>query len=260
MNNKNLKDEFILSIDGVSKSFGKTLAVSDLNLALRSGEIFGFLGPNGAGKTTTIKMIVSLLRPNKGTIKIGGHSIVSEPVEAKKLIGYIPDNPYIYERLTGREFLELVGSLFGMERKIIAERIEMIFDLFGVEEWGDDLSCEYSHGMSQKIIMASAILHDPRLIVIDEPMVGLDPQSQRLVKQIIRKLAEQGTTFFMSTHTLSVAEDTCTKIGIINKGKLLALGNPNRLRSDAKMSGKTLEEYFIHLTGEERKVNLWSLK
>jgi ABC-2 type transport system ATP-binding protein len=243
MNNKNLEDEYILTIDGVSKSFGKTLAVSDLNLELRSGEIFGFLGPNGAGKTTTIKMIVSLLRPNKGTIKIGGHSIVREPVEAKKLIGYIPDNPYIYERLTGREFLELVGSLYKMERKTIAKRIEVLFDLFGVEEWGDDLSAEYSHGMSQKIIMASAILHDPRL-----------------VKQIIRKLAEQGTTFFMSTHTLSVAEDTCTKIGIINKGKLLALGNPDRLRSDAKMSGKTLEEYFIHLTGEERKVNLWSLE
>ena len=180
----------ILHIDNITKKFGSVVAVDNLAITLDDGELFGFIGPNGAGKTTTIKMIVGLLRPDIGTITIDGNNVVEKPREAKKLIGYIPDNPYIYDRLTGREFLELVGSLYGMERKVIQERIDFLFDLFSIEDWGDDFAAEYSHGMRQKVILASAIMHDPKLVVIDEPMVGLDPQSQRLVKNILKKFEE----------------------------------------------------------------------
>ena len=247
----------ILHIDNITKKFGSVVAVDNLAITLDDGELFGFIGPNGAGKTTTIKMIVGLLRPDMGTITIDGNNVVEKPREAKKLIGYIPDNPYIYDRLTGREFLELVGSLYGMERNVIQERIDFLFDLFSIEDWGDDFAAEYSHGMRQKVILASAIMHDPKLVVIDEPMVGLDPQSQRLVKNILKKLTEQGITVFMSTHTLSVAEELCTKIGIIHKGKLLKIGTLDKLRSDAKMENKSLEELFVKLTGGEKEIHLW---
>ncbi len=247
----------LLEIKNFTKRYGDVVAVDNLNLSVDRGELFGFLGPNGAGKTTTIKTIVGLLRPDEGQITIGGYDIVTQPEQAKRLIGYIPDNPYIYDRLTGREFLELVGSLYGMDKKLIQERIEFLFDLFGIEEWGDEYAAEYSHGMRQKVIMASAIMHDPALIVIDEPMVGLDPQSQRLVKGVLRKLIERGTAIFMSTHTLSVAEEVCTKIGIIYKGKLMKLGTLEQLRADAKMEGKSLEDLFVALTGGEKEIKLW---
>ncbi|MCD6531478.1 ABC transporter ATP-binding protein [bacterium] len=247
----------LLEIKNFTKRYGDVVAVDNLNLSVDRGELFGFLGPNGAGKTTTIKTIVGLLRPDEGQITIGGYDIVAQPEQAKRLIGYIPDNPYIYDRLTGREFLELVGSLYGMDKKLIQERIEFLFDLFGIEEWGDEYAAEYSHGMRQKVIMASAIMHDPALIVIDEPMVGLDPQSQRLVKGVMRKLIERGTAIFMSTHTLSVAEEVCTRIGIIYKGRLMKLGTLEQLRADARMEGKSLEDLFVALTGGEREIKLW---
>lgn len=247
----------LLEIKNFTKRYGEVVAVDNLNLSVDRGELFGFLGPNGAGKTTTIKTIVGLLRPDEGQITIGGYDIVAQPEQAKRLIGYIPDNPYIYDRLTGREFLELVGSLYGMDKKLIHERIEFLFDLFGIEEWGDEYAAEYSHGMRQKVIMASAIMHDPALIVIDEPMVGLDPQSQRLVKGVMRRLIERGTAIFMSTHTLSVAEEVCTRIGIIYRGKLMKVGTLEQLRADAKMEGKSLEDLFVALTGGEREIKLW---
>ena len=259
MSEKNVEADmdFTLQIDNVSKRYGKVLAVDGLRIELAAGELFGFIGPNGAGKTTTIKMITGLLRPDSGKITICGKDVVKEPRRAKKLIGYIPDNPYIYDRLTGREFLELVGSLYGMDRKIISERIDWLFELFGVDEWGDDFAAEYSHGMRQKIIMASAIMHDPKLVVIDEPMVGLDPQSQRLVKGVLRKLVERGASVFMSTHTLSVAEEICTRIGIIHKGVLMKVGTLEELRRAAQMEGRSLEELFVKLTGGEREIKLW---
>ncbi len=247
----------ILEISNVRKHFGEIVAVDNLTIELFPGELFGFIGPNGAGKTTTIKMITGLLRPDEGKIAILDNDIVEKPQEAKKLIGYIPDNPYIYDRLTGREFLELVGSLYGMKRKLIAERIEWLFELFSVDSWGDDFAAEYSHGMRQKIILASAIMHDPKLVVIDEPMVGLDPQSQRLVKGVLKKLIERGTSVFMSTHTLPVAEEICTRIGVIHKGNLMKLGTLNELRSEAEMVGHSLEELFVKLTGGEREIKLW---
>ena len=247
----------ILEIQNLTKRYGDVVAVNDLTLSVESGELFGFLGPNGAGKTTTIKTVVGLLRPDEGKITIGGYNIVSQPEQAKRLIGYIPDNPYIYDRLTGREFLELVGALYGLDRKTIAERIEVLFELFGIEEWGDEYAAEYSHGMRQKVIMASALIHDPKLIVIDEPMVGLDPQSQRLVKNVLRELIRRGVAIFMSTHTLSVAEEICTRVGIIYKGNLMKVGTIEQLRADAQMEGKSLEDLFVALTGGEREVKLW---
>ncbi len=247
----------ILTIDNVSKRFGETVAVNNLDLALDKGELFGFIGPNGAGKTTTIKLIMGLLRPDSGAITIGGHNVVESPRDAKKLIGYIPDNPYIYDRLTAREFLELVGSLYGMSTKLANKRIERLFDLFGIDEWGDGFAAEYSHGMRQKVILASAIMHEPKLVVIDEPMVGLDPQSQRLVKGVLKKLTERGISVFMSTHTLNVAEELCTKIAIIHKGNLMKLGTLDELKKGAQMEGRSLEELFVKLTGGEREIKLW---
>lgn len=249
--------ETILEVQNVSKRYGDVVAVDNLTLKIFRGEIYGFLGPNGAGKTTTIKLMTGLLRPDAGTIRIAGFDITKEPVLAKKHIGYIPDNPYIYERLTGREFLELVGSLYNMPKKIIDERIEWLFELLGVGKWGDDFAAQYSHGMRQKIIMASAIIHDPDIVIIDEPMVGLDPQSQRLAKNIFLKLSERGSSVFLSTHTLSIAEELCHRIGIIHLGRLLREGTIDELRGGAEVEGYSLEELFVALTGSEKEVRLW---
>jgi ABC-2 type transport system ATP-binding protein len=249
--------EPILTLSNISKSYGKTLAVDNVSFDLKKGELFGFLGPNGAGKTTTIKMISGLLRPDSGTITVGGIDVVKNPREAKQKMGYIPDNPYIYDRLTGREFLELVGSLYKMDKEKIVKRIEWLFELFSVEGWGDYYAAEYSHGMRQKIIMASALLHEPEIVVIDEPMVGLDPQSQHLVKGVFKKLVERGITVLMSTHTIHIAEELCSKIGIIFKGKLLKIGSFEELKADAENQNLTLEQYFVHITGSEKEIKMW---
>lgn len=236
----------IVIMDGVSKSYIQTLAVDNLNLRINRGEFFGFLGPNGAGKTTTIKMITGLIKPSKGTVIVGGKNIQEEPEEAKSILGYIPDTPYIYDRLTAREFLHLVGGLYDMPRELIESRIDWLFDLFDVGAWGDNFAGEYSHGMRQKIVMASALLHDPELLVVDEPMVGLDPQSQRLVKDIMLELVKRGKTIFMSTHTLSDASELCTRIGLIAKAELID--------SIEATSVEDLEKRILEITGGERRV------
>jgi len=236
----------IIEMTGLTKRFSKTLAVDSLDLTIDRGELFGFLGPNGAGKTTTIKMITGLVKPTSGSVEVDGHDVQSEPEKAKSVIGYIPDTPYLYDRLTGREFLDLVGGLYDMPKAAVESRIEWLFELFGIEGWGDDFAGEYSHGMRQKIVMASALLHDPELIVIDEPMVGLDPQSQRLVKDVLIELVSRGKTVFMSTHTLSVAAELCTRIGLISKGKLM--------ETLPTASSEELERRILKITGGERKV------
>ncbi|RKZ28626.1 ABC transporter ATP-binding protein [bacterium] len=236
----------MIEMTGLTKRFGKTLAVDSLDLTIDRGELFGFLGPNGAGKTTTIKMITGLVKPTSGSVEVDGHDVQSEPEKAKSVIGYIPDTPYLYDRLTGREFLDLVGGLYDMPKAAVESRIEWLFELFGIEGWGDDFAGEYSHGMRQKIVMASALLHDPELIVIDEPMVGLDPQSQRLVKDVLIELVSRGKTVFMSTHTLSVAAELCTRIGLISKGKLM--------ETLPTASSEELERRILKITGGERKV------
>jgi len=245
----------MIEIVNVTKKFGRVVAVSDLSLKVEAGEFFGFLGPNGAGKTTTIKLLTGLLKPTSGRIFIGGIDITKEPEKAKQKIGYIPDNPYIYDKLSGREFLKFVGGLYGMSDREIDRRIDWLFDLFQVGSWGDERSESYSHGMKQKIVMASAFLHSPEVIIIDEPMVGLDPQSSRLVKDMLKLASRMGTTVFLSTHTLSIAEELCDRIGIVNQGKLVALGTLEELRRQAEergvenVSGNSLEDLFLSLTG-----------
>ena len=249
-------------LENVSKRYGSLLAVDSLTLKLEAGEIFGFLGPNGAGKTTTIKMIAGLLKPTSGKVYISGLDVLSSPKAAKAKLGYVPDSPFLYNRLTGREFLYLVAGLYGLDGDRLEKKLEWLFDMFGIGDWVDTYAGEYSHGMKQKIVLSSAIIQDPELLLIDEPMVGLDPESQRVVKDFCRLFAQMsgtstgGGTVFMSTHTLSVAEEVCTHIGIIHKGKLLLLTTPEELKREATKRGLTLEGYFLELTGGGRKVHI----
>lgn len=237
----------MIEIDGLTKRYGKTTAVDNLTLHIPDGEFFAFLGPNGAGKTTTLKIIAGLLKPTSGSVHVGGFDIASKAIEAKRLISYVPDVPYVYEKLTGREFLYFIGELYGIERGYYREEVERLLCLFKIEDYGDLLMEGYSHGMRQKIVISSALLHNPRLIVIDEPMVGLDPRSVRLVKDILKHRAKEGTTIFMTTHTLSLAEEVADRIGIIHRGRLISLGSVDEIKRQARETER-LEDVFLRLT------------
>lgn len=241
----------MIELEGVTKCFGEKVAVDNLTLFVPGGELFAFLGPNGAGKTTTIKMLAGLLRPTAGRISIAGHKLDGESLAAKKVMSYVPDQPYLYERLSGREFLSLVGDLYGMPREKSNQEISRLCQLFEMEEYLDEFAENYSHGMKQRVVLSAALLHQPKVIVIDEPMVGLDPKGVRLVKDILRQRVSVGVTVFMSTHTLAVAEELADRIGIINKGRLVALGTLNELKSYSGTKAKALEEVFLALTEEE---------
>ncbi|GAB4317981.1 MAG: ABC transporter ATP-binding protein [Candidatus Sumerlaeia bacterium] len=240
----------MIQIENLTKSYDGLLAVKGLNLQIGRGEFFAFLGPNGAGKTTTIKMLAGLLRPSDGRALIGGHDIQLEPVLAKRLIGYIPDVPYLYEKLTGREFFHFVGDLFHIPRPRQEEQLKFFFDYFNLTEQADTLIENYSHGMRQKLTFSTALMHDPQVIIVDEPMVGLDPRSSRKVKDLLRERCRQGATVFLSTHTLSVAEELAGRIGIINHGELIFLGGIAELRARVQRDGN-LEELFLKLTEED---------
>jgi len=239
----------MLQIDHLCKRFGGKHAVEDLCLEVGAGELYAFLGPNGAGKTTTLKCVVGLLRPTGGRVVVGGHDVQAEPVAAKRLLSYVPDRPYLYEKLSGREFLAFVGRLYGLERGLCASRIDELVALFDAGEWADELTENYSHGMRQKIVMSAALLHEPKALVIDEPMVGLDPRSSKTVKTVLRERAEAGCAILMSTHTLSVAEEVADRVGIINRGRLVAEGTVEELRRTAAASER-LEDIFLELTGD----------
>lgn len=246
------RDTIVLK--GLSKSYGTLQAVADLNLTVQSGELFGFLGPNGAGKTTTIKLMVGLLRPTAGTAIIDGFDIQKEPLKAKAILGYIPDNPFLYEKLTGREFLNFVADLYSVTTEGRAKRIEDLLSLFELQDKGDELIQGYSRGMRQKIALAGALIHDPRVIFLDEPTVGLDPRSARLMKDILRRLCDEGCTVFVSTHILEIAERMCDRFAIINKGRIVAVGTMEELRRHAAAESQTLEDIFLQLTsGEEHE-------
>jgi ABC-2 type transport system ATP-binding protein len=230
------------------KRFGDKVAVNDVSFAVRGGEIFGFLGPNGAGKTTTIKMIVGLLQPTSGSVKVAGYDVQTQSVLAKAVSGYVPDEPNLYAKLSARELLRFVGDLYDIDRKHISRRIDELLRLFDLVEAGDDMIESYSHGMQQKTSLAAALMHDPKVLVLDEPTVGLDPKSARLIKDILRQLADRGAAVMLSTHIMEIAERMCDRIGIINKGQLVAVGSMEDLRQHG--SGETsLEDIFLDLTG-----------
>ncbi|MEW5941317.1 MAG: ABC transporter ATP-binding protein [Chloroflexota bacterium] len=231
------------------KRYGDKLAVKDVSFEVHGGEIFGFLGPNGAGKTTTIKMIVGLLQPTSGTVKVDGFDVQTHPLEAKAASGYVPDTPNLYAKLTGRELLRFVGDLYNLDRRQTARRIEELLRSFELASAADDTIDSYSHGMQQKISLAAALVHDPRALVLDEPTVGLDPRSARLIKDILRQLAERGAAVMLSTHILEIAERMCDRIGIINKGELVAIGAMEQLRELGKSGETSLEDIFLGLTG-----------
>jgi ABC-2 type transport system ATP-binding protein len=239
----------MIELRGLTKRYGTFTAVDGVDLSVPTGEIFGFLGPNGAGKTTTLRMIAGILQPSAGTVTIGGVSLAENPMDAKSKLGFIPDRPFIYEKLTGSEFLSFVAGLYGQEGKEMERRSAELLGLFDLEEWADQLVESYSHGMRQKLIIASAFVHRPDVIVVDEPMVGLDPKAARILKDLFREFVKRGHTIMMSTHTLEVAESLCDRIAIIQSGKIRALGTLNELRQSYKSDTK-LEEIFLALTGE----------
>jgi len=232
----------------LTKTFGDLKAVSSIDLDVQPGEIFGFLGPNGAGKTTTIRMLTGLLKPTSGNALIAGYDIQTHPVEAKSLLGYVPDAPVLYEKLTGREFLDFMADLYRVDGRRKRNKIPELLELFDLSERGDDLIGSYSRGMKQKIAVAAALIHDPKVLILDEPTVGLDPRSARVLKDVLRALARWKVTIFMSTHILEIAERMCTRVGIIDRGKIIACGTVPELRDQSKEAG-SLEDIFLKLTG-----------
>ena len=236
----------------LTKCYSKTVAVDRLTLSIPAGGIFGFIGPNGAGKTTTIRMMMGLLEPSGGAVRLGGHDLHTEPLCAKALCGFVPDRPHVYEKLTGAEFLDFSADLYQVEPAAKAARRERLLELFDLAEWRDELAESYSHGMKQRLVMAAALVHAPRILIVDEPTVGMDPRGARLLKRIFRDLAAGGATVFMSTHSLEVAEELCDQIGIIQRGRLIALGTVDQLHAQAgRQNGATLESVFLRLTGAE---------
>ncbi len=238
----------MIEIEGLVKTYGEHTAVAGLDLKIKPGEIFGFLGPNGAGKTTTVKCITGLLKPTAGRIRVAGFDTATQTLEAKRAMGLVPDEPFVYPKLTGTEYLRFVGELYGAKLDMMRTRIPELLEMFELAPWGGELVESYSHGMRQKLVLAGILLHDPKVLVLDEPMVGLDPKSGRLVKDIFLKLAERGTTIFMCTHVLEIAEKLCDRIGIMIGGKMVACGTLAELQSQAKQQGD-LEGIFLSLTG-----------
>jgi ABC-2 type transport system ATP-binding protein len=245
----------MITLDNVTKSYGTKTAVRDLNLEVRPGELFAFLGPNGAGKTTTIKMMCGLLFPSSGRVLIGGHDMVTDGDRARPLLSYVPDQPYLYEKLTGREFLQFIADMYGLPPAHARERIALVIRQFGLESFVDDLTERYSHGMRQRTVFASALVHEPKVLIVDEPTVGLDPHSVRQLKDILRQQADRGTTVFLSSHSLDVVEELADRIAIILNGKLISCGTLKALREQAAVDG-SLEKVFLTLTLPEEEMRI----
>jgi ABC-2 type transport system ATP-binding protein len=238
----------MIRFDAVTRTYGSKVAVDNLTLAVPPGELFAFLGPNGAGKTTAIKMLTGLLRPCAGTVSVCGHDTAIHTREATRFIGYVPEEGFLYDKLTGREFLEFTADLRGFSPAEKSKRVGRQAEIFEMSEFLDDLTETYSHGMRQRLVFAAALLHDPPVLVVDEPMVGLDPKSVRLAKDLLRQRALAGATVFMSTHTLSVAEEIADRIGIIDRGRLNFLGTLGELRQALSDEHHSLEHLFLELT------------
>jgi ABC-2 type transport system ATP-binding protein len=242
----------MIRVSDLSKQFIKTVAVDHIDLHVPAGEIMGFIGPNGAGKTTTLRMLVGLLKPDTGTIILGGHDLANEPEKAKAIVGFVPDRPYLYEKLTGWEFLEFTAGLYSMDGNQWQRIGEEYLEIFELADWRNELIEGYSHGMKQRLILISALLHRPKIFVIDEPMVGLDPRGVRLVKDLFTQMASSvGMSVLLSTHTLAVAEEICSMITIIHKGKIIASDTPENIKSRIAKTSGNLEQAFLKLTGVE---------
>ena len=241
--------ETLIETRDLMKRYGDKVAVNNVNFNVYGGEVFGFLGPNGAGKTTTIKMIVGLLQPTSGLVKVSGYDVQTQPILAKASCGYVPDTPNLYAKLTGRELLRFVGDLYNLDRAQATRRIDELLRMFDLVRAAEDTVDSYSHGMQQKASLAAALMHDPRVLVLDEPTVGLDPKSARLIKDILRQLADRGAAVMLSTHILEIAERMCDRIGIINQGQLIAQGTMDELRALDKTGQTSLEDIFLVLTG-----------
>jgi ABC-2 type transport system ATP-binding protein len=239
----------MIQVQELVKTYGAFTAVDGVSLDVGEGEIHGFLGPNGAGKTTSIRVIAGLLKPTSGRVVINGHDLAREPEAAKASLGFIPDRPFIYEKLTAGEFLRFHGGLYGMDGNGIQGRVAEMLDLFELRRWEGELVESFSHGMRQRLVMCAAFLHRPRAVLVDEPMVGLDPRGARLIKQVFRHMSEHGVAILMSTHTLEVAQEMCDRISIINKGRIIARGTVDELRETAGSPGEQLTPVFLKLTG-----------
>ena len=240
----------MIRLTNLTKKYADVVAVNNISLNVPKGKIFGFIGPNGAGKTTTIKMIGGILAPSSGTVEVCGIDMARRPVAAKGKIGFIPDRPYLYEKLTGMEFLRFTADLYGFDGNGFEAAASQKLKLFSLYDWRHELIESFSHGMKQRLIMAAALLHEPEVIVVDEPMVGLDPRGIKMVKGLFKELAAEGISVFMSTHTLAVAEDVCDRIGIINRGRIVATGSLAELKRKACTEAGDLEAVFIKLTTE----------
>jgi len=240
----------MIELERLTKRYGGFTAVEELSLRVERGEIFGFLGPNGAGKTTTIRMMMGLLLPTSGRIRLGGFDLADDPIAAKRLSGFVPDRPFLYEKLTAAELLRFCGDLYEVDPRVREARIEKLLEVFDLVEWAGELIESFSHGMKQRLAFAAALLHEPRLLVVDEPMVGMDPRGARMLRSLLRSLAREGATLFLSTHSLEIAEALCDRIGIIQAGRLVAVGTLEELRQRAG-NAQGLEEIFLKLTGAD---------
>ncbi|HXG53201.1 MAG TPA: ABC transporter ATP-binding protein [candidate division Zixibacteria bacterium] len=240
----------MIRIAGLTKLYGDVAAVDSLDLEVPGGEIFGFLGPNGAGKTTTIRVLMGVLKATAGQVFLGGHDVEREPERAKAIAGFIPDRPFIYEKLSGREFLQFVGRLHRLERPRLERRIAELLEEFELSAWGNELVEGYSHGMKQRLVFCAALVHEPRILIVDEPMVGMDPRGARKLKDLFRSLARGGAAVFLSTHSVDMAEELCHRIGIIQRGRLIACGTMAELHAQARNQDGNLESVFLDLTRE----------
>lgn len=238
----------MIQFDNTTRSFGRKVAVDGLTLTVKPGELFALLGPNGAGKTTTVKMLVGLLRPDSGTVQVCGHDLTRHTRQATRLLGYVPDEPFLYDKLSGREFLEFAAEMRGLSRSVLESRIARESENFDLSDFLDELTETYSHGMRQRLVFASALLHDPAVLVLDEPMVGLDPRTARVAKDLLRLWAAAGAAVFMSTHTLAVAEEIADRIGILAEGRLHFLGTVAELQAELSSRHTALEPLFLELT------------